>query len=234
MTAMIEARSGPSTGRVWALRLGIGAVVVALLVAAGVWLAGLSSKPQARERQVARIAILPDTPPPPPPPPPERPPEPKDTPKPAPQAEQPKPADEPKPAEQPLKMEGPAGDGPSAFQAGAVTQDYRGAPPGTTTTAAPAAARGQQRLYAMTARQQLRDAIERHYAGDASNLVAEFSVWVAPDGALQRVEVVPTGDAANDRDLRAALDLTLQSLRLSPPPAMEQPLRFRLSLRASG
>ncbi len=234
MTAMIDPDVAPASARTWALRLVVAAVVLGLLVAAGLWLAGLSSKPQPRERQLARIAILPDTPPPPPPPPPEKPPEPKDRPKPAPQAETPKPAEVPKAAEQPLKMEGPAGDGPSAFQAGAVSQDYQGGPTAAAPAAAPAAARGQQRLYALTARQQLRDAIERHYSGDAANLVAVFSLWVDSDGTLKRVEIEPTGDPRNDRDLRAALDLTLQSLRLAPPPAMEQPLRFRLNMRDAG
>lgn len=234
MSSLIDAGEPSAGWRTWVLRGGLGALAIVLLVAAGLWLKGLSAQPQERERQIARIAILPDTPPPPPPPPPEKPPEPKEPPKAVPQAEAPKAVDVPKAADEPLKMEGPAGDGPSAFQSGAVTQDFQGGPTAATAPAAPAAARGQQRLYAMNARQQLRDALERHYSGDATQLVADLRLWVAADGALQRLEVEPTGDPTNDRALRMALDLTLQSLRLSPPPAMEQPLRFRLSLRASG
>ena len=42
---------------------------IALLVAAGMWLKDLFSKPSAPTRQVTKISIIPDTPPPPPPPP---------------------------------------------------------------------------------------------------------------------------------------------------------------------
>jgi protein TonB len=73
------------------------------------------------KRQVARIMILPDTPPPPPPPEETRPP-----PKEVMTREMniPKPETPPAPAQ--LKMEGQAGDGPSAFASGDVKQDYIG------------------------------------------------------------------------------------------------------------
>lgn len=233
MSALAEDSTQPVSARAWALRIIASAVVIAVVAAAGLWLKSLSSQPQARERQVARIAVLPDTPPPPPPPPPEKPPDNKQTPKPTPQAEAPKPAAvAEKPADAPLKMEGPAGDGPSAFQAGAVSREYQAGPtaPAAAVVAAPAATRSQQRLYATSARQQLRDELERHYTGDATTLVAELRMWVAADGALQRLEVQPTGNAQYDSELRAAVELTQKNLRLPPPPPMEQPLRFRLSL----
>ena len=76
-----------------------------------------------RARQVAKISLLPDTPPPPPPPPPkEQPPPPKDQQK---EVTQQARVDAPPQAET-LKMEGPAGDAPSAFAAGTPTKEYTG------------------------------------------------------------------------------------------------------------
>jgi periplasmic protein TonB len=214
------------------------AVAVLLLVAAiAIGLKSLLSSPDAPKRQVAKIALLPDTPPPPPPPPPREEPK-KEVPKevkPQPQPEQPKPQPTPPPDAQ-IKMEGAAGDGPSAFAAGAVTKDYIGGPTGAASSAAPTAAdRANERFYANTARQLLRDELERQLPGDAGGqLVATFAVWVEDDGRIRRTELEPTGDNARDGLVRNALDGTARALRLPPPPAVAQPMRFRLTLRGQG
>jgi outer membrane biosynthesis protein TonB len=214
--------------------------VAGVALSAGlVWgLSKLGSDPPTAKRQVARIALLPDTPPPPPPPPPERAPEP---PKEQPRTveEAPKPDDAPKPGDEPLKMEGAAGDGPSAFAAGTVRQEYSGGPTagGTAATAARATDRAQERLYASSARALLRDAIERHLESEATQATATFSLWVDGDGSIRRVDLVPTGNATLDAQLRAALDETARSLRLPPPPqalAGGEPMRFRLTVRPLG
>lgn len=215
-----------------------------LLVAAGclllglaVWWAVRGIQPAAPKRQVAKIAILPDTPPPPPPPPKEekKPEPPKDEPRQVMREEQAKPAEAPKPAEA-IKMEGAAGDGPSAFAAGSVARDYAGGTPGTGGASGPAgtaADRAQERFYANNARQLLQGEIERHLKADAEQLTATFAIWLDKDGAIQRFELSPSGNDSNDGALRAALDETRRQLRLPPPPALalSQPMRFRLSVR---
>ncbi|PTT90470.1 TonB-dependent receptor, partial [Pelomonas sp. HMWF004] len=173
---------------------------------------------------------------PPPPPKEEKKPEPpKDEPKQVMREEQLKQAEAPKPAEA-IKMEGAAGDGPSAFAAGSVARDYAGGTPATVGGAGPTgtpADRAQERFYANTARQLLQGEIERHLKGDAEQLTATFAIWLDRDGAIQRVELSPSGNDSHDDALRAALDETRRQLKLPPPPALalSQPLRFRLSVR---
>jgi outer membrane biosynthesis protein TonB len=214
------------------------ALAVVLLVGALAFaLKSLISEPEAPKRQVAKIALLPDTPPPPPPPPPREEPK-KEAPKedkPQPQQEQPKPQQAPPPETQ-IKMEGAAGDGPSAFAAGSVSKEYIGGPPGGASAPAPNTAdRANERFYANTARQLLRDEIERQLQGDSGGqLVATFAVWVESDGRIRRAELEPSGDTTRDSVVQTALDGTARALRLPPPPAVAQPMRFRLTLRGQG
>ncbi|MBT9595143.1 MAG: hypothetical protein IV094_04015 [Vitreoscilla sp.] len=209
-------------------RMAIG-LVGALLVAAAAWaLSRLSHDAPVPKRQVARISVLPDTPPPPPPPPPkEQKAEASKEARPQPKAE---PTPQPPAANEPIKMEGAAGDGPSAFAAGAVTNDYRGGP--TTGGAASAAAvgdRAAERLYAGTVRQILRDEIERQLSPEAGELSASFALWIAGDGRISRWEAEAAAPA-----LKTALDRSADTLRLPAPPAFAQPMRFKLTVRAGG
>lgn len=218
-----------------AVRSAVGCALVAIALA----ITACDNQPPPK-RQIAKIAILPDTPPPPPPPP-------KELPKPKPpeeaktmRVEQPKVADSPPPQPTPLKMEGAAGDGPSAFGAGTVTNDYSkgdpviGAASAGGTGAGTASDRAQERFFANSARQMLRDEIERHLKSDAPMLTAVFSVWFESDGSIRRYELAPTGNAATDSQLDAALAETSRSLKLPPPSGLTQPLRFKLSVRPLG
>ena len=223
--------------RPWLVRGGFVLVGVAVLIALGLWVHGMLSAPTAPKRQTARISILPDTPPPPPLPPNEekKPEPPKESTRQA-LREQPIKQEQPKPAEPaPLKMEGQAGEGPSAFGAGAVGSEYKGGTPviGNATGGGGAnpADRAQERFYANAVKQLLHDEIERHLPPNAGELSATFSVWVEPDGSIRRFELVPTGDAGRDRDLRAAFDQTAQSLHLPGPGGLPQPMRFKLVVR---
>ena len=228
----------------WPRRLGVLAavlLVLALVGAAGWWLKTQLGAPAAPKRQTAKVSILPDTPSPPPPPPREPPKEPpKQEPKQVMREDQPKPAAAPKPANEPLKMEGAAGEGPSAFAAGSVANDYKGGAvnTGPAVASAPqggtASDRAQERFYANSARQLLRDAIERHLKSEASQATATFSVWVDREGTITRHELVGTGDARLDGELNAALDDTARALKLPPPPAVPQPMKFRLTVRPLG
>ncbi len=224
-----------------ALRRHLTRGVIVLLLAAVVgglawWLQGLGGSGTAPKRQVAKISILPDQPPPPPPPPKEdKPPPPKEEPKQVVREEQIKPA-EPAPANEPLKMEGAAGDGPSAFAAGNVRNEYAGGAPvvGPAASAGSGRDRAQERLYVSSARQLLRDALEKNFRSDIDEATAEFSLWVQGDGAIRRAELRPSGDGQLDRELQSALDETSRSLRLPPPPQRlggGEPLRFRLTVK---
>lgn len=217
-------------------------VTLPLLLTALCLVAGCD-KQTPPKRQVARISVLPDTPPPPPPPPKiEKPPEPKEPPKAVPREEPQRTPEPPKPAEAPLKMEGATGTGPSAFAAGSVSKDYQGG--AVASTAASGAGggsvtdRAQERFYASTARQLLRDELDRRLGAEAPMGVAQFSLWIAADGAIRRFELQPSGNEQADGALRLALDDTVRQLRLPPPPpaiaALNQPMRFRLTLRAAG
>lgn len=233
----------PSLGRrllPWVAALLLLALALVAALALRDWL-GQESKPQ---RQVARITVLPDTPPPPPPPPP------RDEPKPPPREDAPPPPSAPEPqvappAEAPIKMEGAAGSGDSPFQAGSVRNEYSGGAPvvggsGGGGGVAAAVDRAQHRLYAQALRQQLQSELEQRLRSEAVELSAEFSLWLLPDGSLQRWEVgTASGGAAADAstaDLRAALDAAAAGgLRFTtPPPGLTQPLRFRLNVRPAG
>ena len=218
-------------------QLKVMAAAAFMLLGVAVWWAVSHIKPEGPKRQVAKIAILPDTPPPPPPPPKEekKPEPPKDEPKQVMRDEPVKQAEVPKPANEPIKMEGAAGDGPSAFAAGGVSKEYSGGAANTGaagTGGGTVVDRAQERLYANSARQMLRDEIERRLKSEAEQLTATFAIWLDRDGAIQRYELTPTGDVSHDKALRLALDETSRQFKLLPPPnGMNQPMRFRLSVR---
>ena len=127
-TAHIDPDDGQSGG---IKRFIVPAVLVLALVGLGWFIAKqMGQGGSGPKKQTVKIAVLPDTPPPPPPPPKE---EKKPEPKPEenkPQPQEQKPVEAP-PEPQQLKMEGAAGDGPSAFGAGNVSSEYRGGDVGT-------------------------------------------------------------------------------------------------------
>ena len=223
----------PGRGRAWLKYAVIGLLLVGLAAGVVVLVKKLLVAPEGSRRQMAKITILPDTPPPPPPPREEpKKEQPKEQPRQA-QQEAPKQEAPKPPADQPIKMEGAAGDGPSAFQSGAVTQDYKGGAPTVGGTASAAGAdRTQERFYANNARQLLREEIEKHLRPEAGELTSTFAVWVEPDGRIRRYEVTPSTEPARDADVQAALAGAVRELRLPPPGALTQPMRFRLTLRA--
>ena len=207
------------------------------LVSSAIWaLRHLVGEPSAVKRQVARIAILPDTPPPPPPPPPPRKEEPvKAEARPQAQDSSPKP---PAPENAPLKMEGAAGNGPSAFQSGSVSQDYQGGKPTVAASGGGGVDRAAERLYAGTVRQMLRDEIERQLPPDAGEILASFALWIDADGRMSRWELDPAVSASTSSTsasaLQKALERSAAQLQLPAPNSVTQPMRFRLTLRGAG
>lgn len=113
--------------RPWGRWLLIGTVGILVVAGIATGLRALVGQSAPAKRQVARISILPDTPPPPPPPKREdKPPEPPKTTAKEVKLDPPKPVQAPPAPSEQLKMDGPAGDGPSAIAAGPVTRDYAG------------------------------------------------------------------------------------------------------------
>jgi periplasmic protein TonB len=197
--------------RSWSQRLLIGAALV-LLAGAVVWGGmNLSRSAGPPKRQVARIMVLPDTPPPPPPPEEKKPP-PKEE-KVTQQAPAPKP--EQIPAPQQLKMEGAAGEGPSAFASGEVKQDYIGGDIGNGSRYAAYISRVEQRVQQELMRRKVR----------ASNV--RVFLWLNPDGSIQRY-TVDGGDADTERLVRAALD-DISRLDEAPLADMPMPIGLRVN-----
>ena len=182
------------------------------------------SKSQGPRQQVVKIAVLPDTPPPPPPPKEEKKPEDKQDNKPQPQ-DKPKPLETP-PAPQQLKMDGPAGEGPSPFAAGTVNNEYRGGEIGT--------GNGLQfALFTNQLQRHMQEALARDPDVKSEDYKVDVSVWLRPDGSFDRVRLdSSTGNAKLDASLRQALN------QLPPvtgvPANLPQPVRLRITNRMMG
>ena len=151
MSNLVSGTPARSPAQQWQARIGVALGlfgVVGLVAWAGF---NLARHPGGPPRQVARIALLPDTPPPPPPPPPERPKiEPRNEIRQGPKQKIEAPAEL-----QQLKMEGQAGEGPSPFAAGEVKNDYIGGDIGNGTVFAAYAGRVAQVIQETLARRNL-------------------------------------------------------------------------------
>jgi protein TonB len=213
--------------------------VVLGLIALGLLVYGasqikLGSGPGKPRQQTVKI-MLPDAPPPPPKQEEKRP-EPKADAKAQPQQEQ-KPQPTPQAEPQQLKMEGAAGNGPSAFGSGSVSSDYKGGAvgigPGGT---APLSAedRRKAQFYVNNIRRQLKDELEKHLDTDARQLEVTFAIWISADGHLSKFELAPSGNAKADADAQHAFEEAAKSMRLERPGDVVQPLRMKFTLLPPG
>ncbi|MCB5186046.1 TonB C-terminal domain-containing protein [Methylobacillus gramineus] len=204
-----------------------------VLLGAMVWgvVSLISSKPGPKKPAVTTIKILPDTPPPPPPPPKEPPKEqPKEEPKEI-KVEQPKPVDAP-PEPQNLKMEGDAGDAPSAFGAGKVNSDYSGGDVGVKIGGNKSLA--AYAWYTGKIKRQIEEAIatQPELAREQYKLVV--SLWLDKDGRVERLELQSsTGDQKKDDLLRKALQ-AITRIAEAPPDDMPQPVKLRITAKSAG
>jgi protein TonB len=211
--------------------------VMAVVMIVGGWLIYKSlgsSSGHEPKRQTVKIAVLPDTPPPPPPPPKEKPPEPKEQDnKPQPQEQQ-KPQEAPPEAQQ-LKMDGPAGDGPSAFAAGSVNSEYKGGEIGSGSGGGSVADRMASMSYGNAASRALNEHLNRDQAlRKAGDYKIAIKVWVQADGGLERFELTgSTGDTNTDELVRKALQ-QFRGFRNAPPSNLPQPIRLQLTNRMMG
>ena len=215
---------------IWFKRILFGLVALTVLGGLGYGINSLMSGEASAKRQITTIKLIPDTPPPPPPPPPKEPP--KEQPKPdAPKeikVEQPKPAETP-PAEQ-LKMEGPAGDGPSAFAAGAVSNDYKGGDVKTIGSDGGA----KFNWYAGLLKNQIQDALEKDNNLKEGQYKLIVSVWLKSNGDIERLEWSSSdAEPAIQLSVKAALD-GMPAMREAPPEGMPQPIKLRITARKMG
>lgn len=208
-----------SNNKVWLKRSLIVFGVLVFLYLLGVGLKSLFKGDSQPKRQVTTIKLLPDTPPPPPPPPPKEPPkeQPKDVEKPP----------EPKPIETPpmenLKMEGAAGNGPSPFQAGNVTNNYIGSDNNS-----------KFGWYAGVIKSEIQRALERNQTLKNGEYKVVVSVWLKPNGEIERLTVLDS-DASPEivQALKTVLD-SLQSIKQAPPAGMPQPVKLRITAKKMG
>lgn len=211
-------------------RLALIVLLVALLIALGIWLYQLFSKPEegTRKRAVQQIELLK---PPPPPPPPKTPPPPPPPPQQQEKIDVPKPEAAPTPA--PADAQPP---GPTSSLPGNGTGDSFGLPPGDGRVAiGPVGGPSGDRFawYGALVRERITDAILRdEKLRKAQDYQRVVNVWVSASGTVTRVELVgASAQPELDEALRAALR-TLAPVREGPPADMPQPIRLRVSARS--
>jgi len=170
MSGLVDSSQQRPAAQVWLRRLAL-AIGMFAFVGVVAW-AGLNlSHPPGPKHQVAKIALLPDTPPPPPPPPPDKP---KIEPKNEIKQQVDKPKVETPPEPQQLKMAGEAGEGPSPFAAGEVKNEYIGGDVGNG---------GIYAAYVGRVAQMIQDELIRRKLKVGS---ARLFLWLNADGAVER------------------------------------------------
>jgi outer membrane biosynthesis protein TonB len=196
-------------------------LVVVALIAFG--LNSLLGGHGSGSKKPPKISLLPATPPPPPPPPKEEKREPPKEQKEV-KLEPVEKKDEP-PADPSLKMEGAAGDGPSLFAAGKVTnEDLSRMGAGGTG----GGLLNPFNTYGAAIKSELQRYLGRRAELKRRQYRIELRVWVADDGRLKNFELLgTTNDVDTDEAIRSVL-VALPAFSEPPPPKMPQPIRLRI------
>ena len=203
----------------------LGAVGIVMLVLGILLVRHLIAGNSGHSHKPPKISLMPTTPPPPPPPP-------KEEKKPEPPKEQKveqvveqkiAPPDSPV-----LKMEGAAGDGPSMFAAGKVTNEDLSKVGGSSTGVGGGGLLNPFNTYA----QSIKGELQRHLAKKSElkrrPYRIEIRVWIAEDGKLKKYELLgTTNDGDTDQAIRSVL-AALPAFSEAPPPKMPQPLHLRI------
>jgi outer membrane biosynthesis protein TonB len=220
-------------------RLLIPAIVVltvAAMVLAAYFVMGMGKKDQARK--APKITLLTPPPPPPPPPPPkfEKKPDPPKEQKEMKVEQQPVPKQDAPPPSPELKMDGPAGNGPSAFAAGKITSEDLSkvgiGKPGGTGSGDRTGMFNPFTNYLNVAKGELSRFLQSKTRNMRQNkrYMVEVHLWVMPTGSVSRYELVGgTGDDGTDELIRSAL-VDLPGFSQALPPNMEQPIRLRVRI----
>lgn len=227
MDAVAEETPDSAT-RLWTTRVVVALLMLAVLAGIGYGIKKLFSGGPAQKKQITTVKLLPDTPPPPPPPPPKEPP--KETPK-----DQPKEikAPEPKPVEAPpaenLKMEGPAGDAPSAFQSGAVNNEYKG---GDVTTGPKIGGKKNMAAFAWFTNKvdaQIKKALDAENGLNKVKYQVDVRVFLTAQGDIDHAELIDSsGDAEIDALIRKVLS-RIPPLKESAPEDMPRKVVVRMA-----
>jgi outer membrane biosynthesis protein TonB len=217
-----------SAARLWATRIVIAVLVLAVLAGIGYGMKKLFSGGATHKKQITTVKLLPDTPPPPPPPPPKEPP--KETPK-----EQPKEikAPEPKPAEAPptetLKNDGPAGNDPSPFQSGPVSNEYNG---GNFTTGPKIGGKKNMAAFAWFTNKvdaQIKKALDAESGLNKVKYQVDVRVFLTAQGDIDHAELIDSsGDAEIDALIRKVLS-RIPPLKESAPEDMPRKVVVRMA-----
>jgi protein TonB len=216
-------------------RLLIPAIVAATLAAmllAAYFVMGMGKKHTARS--APKITLLtPPAPPPPPPPPPKFEKKP-DPPKEQIKVEQPVPKQDSPPPSPELKMDGPAGNGPSAFAAGKITsEDLSHVGAGKPGGEGGKRDNWQETNYENLAKGEisryLRNATRNRRQGNL-RYTADFLIWASPSGAIQRFKLLKSTRDSDTDALISEVMAGLASLSAGPPPSMEQPIKLRVRI----
>ncbi len=130
------------------------------------------------------------------------------------------------PADPSLKMEGAAGDGPSMFAAGKVTNEdlsRMGAGGGGASSLT-----NPFNTYASVIKNELQRHLARRSDLKRRQYRIEVRVWVAEDGRLKNYELLgTTNDGETDEAIRNVL-AALPAFSEAPPAKMPQPIRLRI------
>jgi protein TonB len=223
--AQAEKKSG------W-VKVVVGLVVLAVLSVGG-WLVATMDKSKATKPKAPKIALLAPPPPPPPPPPkeekkPEPPKEVKEV-----KMEQQAPKQDSPPPSPELKMEGAAGNGPSAFAAGKVSNEDLskvgkgiGGEGGGGRVGTGVDTFGN---YANLIKGELQRGLRRNKSLKEQKYTVEVKIWLSPSGSLDRVELgSSTGDLALDELIKAGI-VGMPAVSQTPPNGMPQPIRLRIA-----
>lgn len=215
--------------RLWATRILIAVLVLAVLAGIAYGIKKLFSGGPTQKKQITTVKLLPDTPPPPPPPPPKEPPKetPKEQPKEAPKEPEPKPVEAP-PAEN-LKMEGAAGDGPSPFQSGAVNNEYKG---GDVTTGPKIGGKKNMAAFAWFTNKvdaQIKKALDAESGLSKVKYQVDVRVFLNAQGDIDHAELIDSsGDAETDALIRKVLS-RIPPLKESAPEDMPRKVIVRMA-----
>jgi len=222
MSDLLDDDKDPSPWLVWGKRI-VGTAVLLAIVYGLVKLGhDLANSTTPRQKQMAKVHLLPDMPPPPPPREENKPP-PKETPKEV-KVEQPK--QEQAQASEQLKMEGQGSDtGLAGVTAGKVSNDYAG-------QVIKEAGGRQFDWFKGVLQRHVQSALQTCEPLRKDEYRVVVKLWLNSDGAVKKAELVDsTGNPEIDKRLRTVL-ASLPAMMDRPPEGLPQPITMRLTSRS--
>ena len=206
----------------------IGIAVCVIVLALIAWgLHALMGSKAGKKTTQPKISLMTPPPPPPPPPPPkfekkiEPPKDVKEV-----KVDQPTPKNEPPAPAPELKMDGPAGDGPSNFASGKISSEDL-SKMGTDKGVLGGALNFNN--YSTMLKAELQRYLNKDNALRHSVYKVEVRIWLASDGSVKRSELISgSGDDVTDQAIKQAL-ANVPRFTEVPPASMPQPIRLRIA-----